>query len=125
MLMTNRVEIARVEDYLHITFPGSFTMEAARRAVDEMVEACVREKCAKVLFDCRAMTGDLSVMNRFDIAKYGALKIPHTVRIAMIARDDLILPDNFFENVARNRGVRVTVFTEIDKALEWLKGSGS
>lgn len=119
--MTDNVEILKAEDFIHITFSGRFTPEVAKRCVDEMVAACKREKCAKVLFDCRPMAGDMSVMNRFEIARYGAVTIPHSVKIAMLARRDQISTDNFFENVARNRGVTVTVFSEIDKAIRWLR----
>jgi hypothetical protein len=119
--MTDYVHIVKAEGYIHITFSGQFSPEAAKRCVDEMVAACTREKCAKVLFDCRPMAGDMSVMNRFDIAQYGAVTIPSSLKIAMLGRRDQLLPDNFFENVARNRGVTVTVFSEIDKAIRWLK----
>ena len=119
--MTHRIDIVKAEGYLHITFSGPFSPEAARRSVDEMAAACKRERCENVLFDCRPMSGDLSVMNRFEVAEYGALKIPYSVKIAMLGRIDQTLPDNFFENVARNRGVTLTVFTDIDKAIKWLK----
>jgi len=118
--MTSNVEIVKAEGYLHITFSGPFSLDAARRAVDTMVAACAREQCTKVLFDCRSMTGNLTVINRFNVAEYGGMTIPSSVKIAMLGRVDQILPDNFFENVARNRGVSVTVFHEIDKAIEWL-----
>jgi len=118
--MSHNVEITKSEEYLQITFSGPFSPTAARDSVDTMVTACAREGCSKVLFDCRPMTGDMSVSDRFETGTYGAAKIPVQIKIAMLGREDQISPDNFFETVARNRGVNVTVFSDIDAALEWL-----
>jgi hypothetical protein len=119
--MSGYLEIAKAKGYLHITFSGPFTPAGAKESIDAMVSACAREGSSKVLFDCRPMTGDMTVSDRFETGAYGGLKIPGGVKIAMLGRGDQISPDNFFETVARNRGVNVTVFTEIDAALEWLK----
>jgi hypothetical protein len=120
--MSSPLEIVKKEDFLHMTFSGPFSLDAAKRSVDDMVAACKKENCAKVLFDCRPMTGDLTVLDRFDVGQYGEGRIPQSVKIAMLGRDDQILPDRFFETVARNRGVNVTLFTETDEAIKWLKG---
>ncbi|MGD8329153.1 MAG: hypothetical protein PVJ49_06925 [Acidobacteriota bacterium] len=120
--MASDIGIERVDDYLQITYTGPFSLEGARRTVDAMVSACARERLAKVLLDCRSMTGGLSVISRFDMAQYGASTIPHSIRVAVLGRPDQMLPDRFFENAARNRGLMVTLFTAIDEAIEWLEG---
>jgi hypothetical protein len=121
-VMSHLLDIVKKEDYLQITFSGPFSIDAAKRSVDDMVAACRKEHCAKVLFDCRPMTGDLTVLDRFEVGQYGEGTIPQTVKIAMLGRNEQILPDRFFETVARNRGVNLLLFTEVDDALKWLKG---
>lgn len=118
--MAIEIHVQKVDDYLRVTYTGAFTLEEARRTVDAMVAGCAREECDRVLLDCRAMTGDMSVINRFDVAQHGASTIPRSVRVALLGRPDQILPDRFFENAARNRGVAVTLFTEADEAVAWL-----
>ncbi len=54
------------------------------------------------------------------MAEYGANVIQH-LKVAMLAREDHILPDRFFENAAVNRGVSVKLFTDADKAIGWLQ----
>jgi hypothetical protein len=120
--MIDQLRIEKREDYLHFTFTGPFSLDAAKRSVDDMVVACKKEHCVKVLFDCRPMTGDLTVLDRFEVGQYGEGRIPQSVKIAMLGREDQILPDRFFETVARNRGVHVTLFTDADEAIKWLKG---
>ena len=46
---------------------------------------------------------------------------PFSLYAAMLGRKDQILQDNFFEKVGRNRGLRLQVFSKIDKAIECLK----
>lgn len=118
--MTYRLDILRRGDYLHIKFTGPFSLAAAKSSVDAMFDACAAEDCSKVLFDCRAMTGEISTMNRFEIAQYGSMSLTHVGKIAMLGREDQILPDKFFENVAVNRGQNLKVFSDEDKAFEWL-----
>ena len=96
-------------------------INAAKSAVDAMVNACIKANCTKALFDCRPMTGDLSTMDRFDIAEYGSSAIERAIKIAMLGRDDQLLPDKFFENVAVNRGLALRLFYDIDEAISWLK----
>ena len=118
--MSGQLDIVNAGAYLRVTFSGLFTIPAAKAAVDAMVDACRREGLAKVLFDCRTMTGELSVTDRFEMGQYGASTIPRKVRIAMLTREDVPLPDRFFEVVSRNRGLLLTVFFEPEAALEWL-----
>ena len=98
--MSNNLSITQCEGYLHIEFTGEFSVEAAKQSVDAIVDASIKANCTKILFDCRRMTGDLSTMDRFDVAQYGSSKIEHFIKIAMLGREDQILPDKFFENVA-------------------------
>jgi hypothetical protein len=118
--MTDPFTIEKAPGYVSVTFSGLFTFEAAKRSIDTMVEACAKERCTRVLFDCRPMTGPLTVMNRFDVAEYGASVVPASLKVAMLGRADQILPDRFLENVARNRGMRMTLFTDLGEAIAWL-----
>lgn len=119
--MSHQIEITKAEGYLQLTFSGPFSPAGAKDSIDAMVSACAREGCPKVLFDCRPMTGDLTVSDRFETGTYVASKIPGQVKIAMLGREDQISDDDFFETVARNRGVNIIVFSDSDAALEWLK----
>ena len=119
--MSHHLEIVKAKGYLHITFSGPFSPAAAMESVDAMVAACASEDHGKVLFDCRPMTGDLNMVAQFDVAEYGAATIPRDIKIAMLGREDQISPDRFFQTIARSHGVMVTVFSEINDAIQWLK----
>lgn len=119
--MANPFTIEKAAGYLCVTFSGLFTFEAAKRSIDAMVAACAHEQCTRALFDCRPMSGTLTVSNRFDVAEYGAAVVPASLKVAMLGRADQMLPDRFFETVARNRGMMMTLFTDVDEAIAWLR----
>jgi len=60
--------------FLLVEFFGEFSVEAGKECVDRMVDACIEYRRAKVLLDCRRMTGNLHVFDRFQVAEYGATK---------------------------------------------------
>jgi hypothetical protein len=119
--MDPEVKINELPDYLHIQYSGEFRLAEAKTSVDAMLEACRQSGSTKVLFDCTAMCGELTVMDRFNVGQYASEKMDPRLKIAMVADKKYILPDNFFEVVARNRGIYMRVFSEKDEAIEWLR----
>jgi hypothetical protein len=119
-IMNGQVEIVKKKDHLLVTVSGTFSPELSMESIDAMVTAAKKEDCKMILLDCRPMGGEIGVLERFESGRYGALTIPRTFKIALLARKDQVSPDKFFQTVARNRGVNLTVFTENDEALGWL-----
>jgi len=106
--------------YLLVEFFGEFSAAAGKRCVDTMVAACEQHGRSKVLLDCRRMTGDMPITARFEVAEYGASKRDRLRRFALLGREDMVLPANFVENVAVNRGMIMKIFTDFDEAEAWL-----
>jgi len=85
-----------------------------------MAAACHEHHRSRVLLDCREMTGNLPMMDRFEVTVYGATKRHQIRRLALLGREEMVLPDNFVENVAVNRGMDVKIFTDFYEAELWL-----
>lgn len=109
--------------YLLVEFFGEFGVETGKQCVDRMAEACERYCRSKVLLDCRRIKGKLPLFERFQVAEYGATKRRQIRRFALLNRQDILLPDNFVENVVVNRGIRMKIFTDFDEAEVWLTKS--
>lgn len=118
--MLDALKITKAEGYLRITFSGHFSPASAKYCARAMLAASTREDCNKILFDCTPMTGDMTAVDRFEVAEYSAMVLPHALKIAVLGRKDQILPDNFFENVSRNRGLNLVVFSDMNHAIKWL-----
>ena len=90
------LEIRDRGDYLLVNFSGEFSVEAGKRCVDGIVDACLHYKKSAVLLDCSRMSGRLSVMDRFQVMDYGRVTSGTVTKFAMVGRPEDILPDNYF-----------------------------
>ncbi|MBN1163903.1 MAG: hypothetical protein JXB45_04945 [Candidatus Krumholzibacteriota bacterium] len=107
-------------DFVLVEFSGKFSVETGKRCVDTMVEACATYQRSALLFDCRRMTGYLSIMDRFQVMAYGQITSGTISKLALLGLPEHTLPDNFSENVAVNRGVNLKIFTDFEEAVAWL-----
>ena len=117
------LNIADRGSFLLVEFFGKFSVEAGRQCIDRMVEASVKHGRPKVLLDCRRMTGVMQVLDRFEVAEYGAATCYQLHQVALLGNKDMVLPDKFVENVAVNRGMNLKIFTDFDEAVLWLSQS--
>ncbi len=111
---------------VHHTFHRSISGEALHEVLQLGLKTFLENGCHKWLSDDRGNAGGLSAedfqwgeinwMQPMISAgwKYWALVVPNEVS----AREDMIpIIELFYE-----RGVRIMVFTDVQRALDWLKG---
>ena len=84
-----------------------------------LVDACLAQKCKQALVDARDLQVDFDTMALFQAGKDAAFLTRVGLRIALLAREDMI--DPVFKDVASNRGAEIGVFTDIDTARAWLQ----
>jgi hypothetical protein len=120
--MSRSMEIQDKDDFVLIVYSGEFDMRSAHETIDHILQACSEKHCSAALLDCRNMTGKISTFDRYDSAMYGQVIKGTVSRMAIVGPPNLVLSDNFFENVALNRGLNLRVFIDMDKAVGWLKG---
>jgi hypothetical protein len=61
-------------------------------------------------------------MDRFEVATHAEVLRDAGIRVAMIAtREQVAGSTSFTETVARNRGVDVRVFNDVESGYEWLQ----
>ena len=119
--MIEGLRIIQKEAYVRFDFTGDFSEVVGKQCIDAMVEAWSQVQISKALLDCRSMTGEIQTFESFNVAKYGVNMIGIISKTALVGREDQMLPDNFVENVAVNRGVDLKIFTDIEEAIAWLK----
>ena len=119
--MIKDLRIVQREGYLLFDFTGEFSQEAGKQCIDAMVEVCTQAQISRALLDCRNMTGEIQILESFMVAEYGVKMIGSISKFALVGREDQMFPDNFVENVAVNRGINLKLFTDIEKAVNWLK----
>lgn len=112
------------KDYLEITISGEFTKDIPEKVNPEFImKECKKREINKVLMNGFYVTGNISTLERFNIAKVYAKSFSGSnIKFSMVANTEIINPNSFFETVASNRGVNVRVFTDLDEARKWLLG---
>ena len=84
---------------------------------------CVENKVTLALLDVRLLEGLLKTTEAYDLPdKYFPKMSAFSVitRFVIVDRKESRENDRFFENVAVNRGFNLRIFSDSDKAVEWL-----
>jgi hypothetical protein len=111
------------EDYASYRPAGEVTLPKAIELLGKAVTFASGKRIGKLLVDTTRLTGfkPPTMADRFDMGTQlaqvpGALR----VKVAVVARAELIHPEKFGVTVATNRGMRVNVFASEAEALQWL-----
>jgi hypothetical protein len=106
---------------------GEFSLEAAKQAFLELLEAVVKYKAQKILLDGRNVRGNPRDIERFYYGEFAATEtrniyIEHNIvpRFAYVLHEPLRDPTRYGETVAVNRGMIIKVFETPEGGREWL-----
>ena len=107
--------------YLLSRFSGRVDIPAHTAQFRACMDAMREHKTPRFLLDASAI--DLGGISTTDFFEMGMLIVQMwnpVVRMAVVTLPEIVMPDKFFVNVLKNRDVAIEVFTDPDKALEWL-----
>ncbi len=100
---------------------GPFSVDLCRNLTDSVLEQCEAKKQRRVVVDVRSMTGQASVMDLYDAAKYATKLVAVVSRIAILERRERVGPQyRFFENLAVNRALPVRICWEVEQTQQWV-----
>lgn len=112
-----------VEDaILHVRLAGEFPHE--RLALEEnlfkpLIDRCRQENCCEAIVDARELQVGFNTAALFRVGVDAAAMNSFGLRVALLARADMI--DSFFDDVTHNRGAPVKVFTDLADASSWVR----
>ena len=104
--------------YLLVEITEPISVKLLISVIQEMADFCQRENLNKVLIDMRTVQEEISIIDRYTLGVNVAKVMGSKITIAVVAPDALIT--RVAENAAVNRYGKLKVFSEIQKALEWL-----
>jgi hypothetical protein len=101
---------------------GSVSFDEAVALVRAAIAATRSHQAREILVDTTALTGFPSptTIQRFFAAVEWAAEAGGCLRLAMVARTEMIDPEKFGVTVARNRGLLSNIFTTEEEARAWL-----
>ncbi|MEN6575616.1 MAG: hypothetical protein ABFD90_04675 [Phycisphaerales bacterium] len=104
--------------YLAIRILGHADARVSEEIVGAVFSEIRAHGCPRLLIDIRGVDGRLGVLDTFNlVSSYPGIA---GVRAAIVDRPENRSWSDFYETVSVNRGYDNKVFTDIDKAIEWL-----
>ena len=106
---------------LHARLSGTYPNErlASRENLFKpLVDECKRHNCREAIVDARQLQVDFDTVALFRAGVDAAALNEFGLRVALIAREDMI--SSFFDDVTHNRAAQVQVFTNLESAQTWI-----
>jgi len=107
--------------YLRAQLSGTWNVDEFPSHVDLIAKECQERKQTLLLIDFASLIWNrVSTLDRYRMGQGAEQLAGKVARVAVLARTDQIDPGRFGERVARNRGINVKVFINLDEARHWL-----
>jgi len=123
--MSIKINISVEADHILVTANGVYKHFDALELMRMAIGVATREKIPKILIDVRKIVGEISTMERYDLAVLISQLVQQQtgipfIKIAMVGNKPIIDANRFGETVAVNRGVQGIATTDLNEALKWL-----
>ncbi len=103
-----------------VSFEAQVTATEAERAWRETTALLGRHRWHRIFLDLTQLLSVPTTRELLDFSERLSFDLPKGLWIALVTRPYQARPAQFVENTARNRGVRLTCFTDADQAGDWL-----
>jgi hypothetical protein len=118
--MAWRIETDMQPGYLTIRILGQADGRVSGEIIAGVFHEIASHNCASLLIDIRGVDGRLGVLETFTlVSSYPSIQ---GLRVAIVDRPEYSSWFEFYETVSVNRGYHNRVFTDMEKAMEWLLG---
>lgn len=116
------------QHYLLVTVEGWYTLSNAIAIFKTAIDHSLLHEKKSLLIDINKLSGTIPLTDRFTFAEttsgYFIQKAVGKInRLAVVGKEPIVDPDRFGETVARNRGLNVLVFTDLEQAIQWLSAT--
>jgi hypothetical protein len=116
--MSLEVQVQEVNSYLFVRAEGRYSLAGLSDLLDRVKAESGKRTHRGVILDVSRIAGTIPLLEIFGLGVQSSKVWGPSFRIALISPEVGIF--NFFENVARNRGVQIAVVPNQEAAMEWL-----
>jgi hypothetical protein len=118
--MSIQLQMEQMPGYLAARFIGAGVLEEVWRQFELIAEHCKGAKNNKLLIDTTGAEGEVSDMERFQLAERLEIFARCGIKVALACKPEQIHPRRFAVLLAQKRGLNVEIFTDSQDAEEWL-----
>jgi len=76
----------------------------------------------RIVVDITGLLSTFAARELFEFARGLSADLPESIRVALLARPDQAKQAKLIENVARNDGLFLSFFLDVEEATKWVKG---
>ena len=111
------------ENILFVKIHGTMETLPHKALIKECLEVIERQNCRRCLIDSSEIASqNIGTFDIYSIPKlYTELGVPRNLHIAEVISKNDERDFHFYETVCRNNGYLVSVFFDVESALQWLK----
>jgi hypothetical protein len=107
---------------IYLTYEGDCSMIEIMSARYEANALLAEKRWNRMVVDITGLLSQFAAHELFALAKGLSADLPESVRVALIARPDQAKQAKLIENVARNDGLFLSFFLDVEEATIWAKG---
>ena len=107
---------------VYLTYEGDCSMIEIMSARYEANALLAAKRWNRIVVDITGLLSKFAAQELFDFTRGLAADVPESVRIALVARPDQAKHAKLIENVARNDGLFLSFFLDVEEATIWAKG---
>ena len=107
---------------VYLTCEGDCSMIAIRSARHEANALLASTRWNRIVVDITGLLSKFAAQELFALAKGLTANLPESVRIALVARPDQTQQAKLIEGIARNDGLLLSFFLDVEEATIWAKG---
>jgi hypothetical protein len=108
---------------VYLTYEGNLPMLEIVSARYEANALLAEKRWNRLVVDITGLLSKFSAHELFAFAKGLSADLPGSVRVALVARSDQAKQAKLMENVARNDGLFLSFFLDVEEATMWAKGN--
>lgn len=102
-------------------YEGQVSIQDASKTLEHAGQLLVAHGWQRLIVDATKITSRLPTMDLYQCASQSLQRLPKGIRIALVIGAAHATDGRFMEDVARNRGLPLTVFVDAFDARAWLE----
>ena len=105
-----------------LIYEGNCSMIEIMSARYEANALLAEKRWNRIVVDITGLLSKFAAQELFEFARGLSADVPESVRVALVARPDQTKQARLIETVARNDGLFLTFFLDVEEATIWAKG---
>ncbi len=115
------INSVKEDQCVFLTYEGKTPLVEVIAARYEAHDLLEKRRWKRIVVDISKLRSTLTNRALFELASGLSLDLSQSIRVALVANSEQATQAKFFENMARNDGVFLTLFSDDEKASDWVK----